>query len=113
MPDVIIAPTHTYKRGPLRKEIDDTIRDNPDAIRNSQKLNPIIPKGSVKTTGECKTAKMYYDQRPIDTLAQYQRDRAEQIYQNDVLCDTHPMHGISLPVMDATNNVFLKGLSKL
>ena len=110
---LIIAPTHTYKRGALRKEINDTIKDYSGAIRAYQKLNCIIPNGTIKTTAECRTAKMYLDTRPRDSLVAHQKEKAEEIFALDTLYENHPMHGISFPIMDGTNNAFIKGLSKL
>jgi hypothetical protein len=108
---LIIAPTHTYKRGANRKEINDTIKDYSDARRTSQKLNTIIPKGAIHTIAECKTAKIYLDPRPIETMEEHQKQKSELMYEMDDLYAHHPMTNVSLPVMDGTNNKFIKGMS--
>jgi len=108
---LIIAPTHGYKRGPLMATIDDTIKDNPNAIRTKQNLTGIIPKGAVKTQARIKTGTTYFDPTVIRILDQHQEDKGEQIFFMDTLLEHHPMVNISFPDVNGTNSKYIKGLS--
>jgi len=98
MDQLVIAPTATYKRGPLRKEIDDTIKDYAGALRPEQKVTSIILPGSNKATKGVEQ-KLYQDPRPMNDLHQRNRDRDLEVYYRDLLYETRPLYNVSYPEM--------------
>lgn len=106
MDSLVIAPTATYHRGPLRKEVNDEIKDSPDAIRIQQKVDSIVPKGSDRT-GEDAFAenRIYNDFRPMRRLHQRARERDLEVYELDALYEKRPMYNISFPDMKLRKQV--------
>jgi len=99
MERLVIAPTATYKRGPLRKEINDAIKDSPDAIRIEQKVDSIVPKGSDKSGSVPVEQRIYQDNRPMRHNHARNRARDVNIWELDALYEKRPMYNISLPDM--------------
>lgn len=99
MDKLVIAPTAEYTRGPLRKEINDEIKDSPDAIRVQQRVDSIISKNADKSKGEPVEQVVYKDNRPMRHLHQRNRERDLNIYDLDELYSQRPMYNISLPTM--------------
>ena len=95
---LVIAPTHSYKRQGMRLEVDDTIKDSPNANRCKQKLGKLIPLNANKAPKNV-GQKVYNDMRPMNHLLERCRSRDLEIFYQDELLSYHPMHGISLPEM--------------
>jgi len=103
MRNLVIAPTATYKRGPLRKEINDTIKDFSDAAIIEQKVDSIMPANSDKTKSVVEQ-RVYQDMKPIRHLHDRNRKKDLEIYYRDTLLEQHPMTNISFPEMKLRNH---------
>ncbi|MDD5650277.1 MAG: hypothetical protein PHF86_07675 [Candidatus Nanoarchaeia archaeon] len=99
MEKLVIAPTADYRRGPLRKEVEEYTKDSPDAIRIQEKIDSIVPKGADKSKGEPVENRIYQDFRPMRHLHERNRARYLNIYEIDELYAQRPMYNISLPDM--------------
>jgi len=99
MDNLVIAPTATYRRGPLRKEVGELPKTSPDAVRVEQKIDSIVPKGSDKSGGNPVENRVYQDFRPMRTLHARNRARDLYIYDMDLLYEKRPMYNVSLPDM--------------
>ena len=101
MKGLVIAPTATYRKGLSVEsvtQLNDTIKDSPDAVNTKQKLNKIIPAGTNK--GSKATAqKTYFDLRQVHHELVRNRARALEVFELDNLYETRPMYNISLPEM--------------
>lgn len=96
---LVIAPTATYKRGPLRKEVGELPKNSSDAVRIEQKIDSIIPKGSDKSGGYPVENRVYQDFKPMRALHARNRARDLNIYDMDQLYEKRPMYNVSLPDM--------------
>jgi hypothetical protein len=106
MQKLVIAPTATYKRSPLRKEINDVIKDSSDPIRIEQKIDSIVPRSSDKTGADTFVEnRIYEDFRPMRHLHKRNRERDLNIYEMDALYEKRPMYNISLPDMKLRKQV--------
>lgn len=65
MKDVIIAPTHGYYRDQAQKELNDTIKDQTDAINLHERIGNIIPNSIYNKIPRNMTNKRYHDLRAI------------------------------------------------
>lgn len=104
MQGLVIAPTATYKRAGDRIEIDDEIKDSPDAVRIHQTLNkpgfyPTIPAGGAVKNSAGVATNQYSDMRAVHATLAYNRTRALNVFDLDYLYDVRPMYNISLPEM--------------
>jgi len=95
---LVIAPTATYKRGGLRKEVGDTIKGSNDAVRIEQKIN-IVPKSSDKTQNNTIENRIYQDFTAMRALHKRNRSMDLHVYEMDALYERRPMYNISLPEM--------------
>lgn len=95
---LVIAPTATYKRGGLRKEVDDAIKNSDDAVRIEQKIN-IVPKSADKTKNNIIENRIYQDFKPMRELHKRNRNMDLYVYNMDALYERRPMYNISLPEM--------------
>jgi hypothetical protein len=99
MDNLVIAPTATYRRGPLRKEFVELSKDSPDAVRIQQKVDSIVPRGSDKSEGQPVENRIYEDFRPMRHLHARNRARDLYVFEMDDLYSRRPMYNISLPDM--------------
>lgn len=105
MDKLVIAPTATYSRGLLRKEVDEPLKDSPDAVRIEQKVDSIIPKSADRSDDHPVENRIYQDFRPMRHSLQRSRERDLYIYNMDLLYSTRPMYNISLPTMKLRKQV--------
>lgn len=101
MKTLVIAPTATFRKGVSLEsvaQLNDEIKDSPDAVRLEQKLNKLFPKGTSKAS-EAIEQKNYFDMRQIHHIHERNRQKDLEVYEKDALFAKRPMYGISLPVM--------------
>lgn len=100
MKTLAIAPTLTYRRGPLRKEFNDTIKDSPDSVVTEQKVDSIMPENS-DMSGQrniCEQ-RIYQDMQVIHKYHNTQREKELGMFLRDLHFEYNPMHNISFPDM--------------
>jgi hypothetical protein len=95
---LVIAPTAIYKRGPLRKEINDTIKDSPEAVIIEQRVDSIMPINCDKSKSIVEQ-RIYQDMRPMNKLHKDNRARDLYIYNKNDLYEYRPMVNVSFPEM--------------
>jgi hypothetical protein len=98
MRNLVIAPTSTYKRGPLRKEVNDTIKDYVDAAVIEQRVDSIMPLNCDKSKSVVEQ-RIYQDMKSIHYLHERNRKRDLEVYDRDKLFETRPMYNVSFPEM--------------
>ena len=100
MKNLIIAPTLTYKRGPLRKEINDTIKDSKDFVVTEQKVDSIMPENSdLSGPQNIAEQKVYQDMQVMHKFHNTQREKELGMFLRDLHLEYNPMHNISFPDM--------------
>ena len=94
---LIIAPTSGYVRDPAQKQINDSIKDQTDAVNVKQKIDKLIPDPTDKSPRDATTT-TYHDMRSIHlggeradkkARAQYFREEADR----DKLKTDYPTSG--------------------
>jgi hypothetical protein len=113
MENVIIAPTAAWSRPEptaARMQINDTIKDSPDAISYQQKIGSILPPNVSKADNDgVKTSNIYQDMRQITVDHAYNRTRDLQIFDKNTLLEKHPMTNISFPDVEGQNLKLIHG----
>jgi hypothetical protein len=101
MRSLVVAPTAMFRRGVSLvsvTQLNDTIKDSPDAVVIEQKVDSIMPLSSDKSKSVVEQ-KIYQDMRQIHHIHERNRVKDLEVYYRDDLYSKRPMYGISLPVM--------------
>jgi hypothetical protein len=106
---LIIAPTASYQRTQDQVPINDTIKDQTDAVNVNQKLNAITPVADRKAPAEVKF-KFYNDMRVIHEGSQNADEYARNQFEYKEKTKRRNM--CYYPVVDESENSrYIKGLS--
>jgi hypothetical protein len=95
---LVIAPTATYRRGPLRKEINDTVKGSPNAVVIEQKVDSIMPANCDKSRAIVEQ-RIYQDMTAMNLLHIRNRLKDLDIYNHDELYAKRPLYNVSYPDM--------------
>ena len=108
MDKLIIAPTSSKGNDPSQDEINDSIKDQTNAVNLEQKLSPILTNGKKAPSGV--EFKSYHDMRAVPQQAIKQDDRRRRKFFLDE--QLRFKNGVAFPNMQANNNNYIKGLGK-
>ena len=81
---LVIAPTGNFNRNsrsPEQREINDTIKDQTDAVNLEKKFSQVVPKSAQKSPTE-QEMKRYHDMRAVHSGVPKQDDRAREWWFN-------------------------------
>jgi len=99
MQNLVIAPTATFRR--KKQEVNDTIKDSPNAINVEQKIGQVLPYHNRNARGT--ETKVYADMRQIMKLHEYNRQKYLDYFNRDLTLEKNPMFRVSFPDMDLEN----------
>jgi len=96
---LVIAPTATFRR--KRNEVNDVIKDSPNAVNVEQKIGQVLPYHDRNARGT--ESKVYADMRMITKLHQDLRKKYVDYFVRDQIFEKNPMFRVSFPEMDVEN----------
>lgn len=105
---LVIAPTHSYYRDPEHKPVNDTIKNQEDAVNVEEKQDNLIPEGTSHAPKEFEH-KRYHDMRPIHIGEQRAEDAARRDFAEKE--NTKWINGVSYPETgQSSNERYMRGL---
>lgn len=98
---LIIAPTKDYYKDPAQKEVNDTIKDQTDAINLKEKTIAIVPETARKAPDNTEL-KRYHDMRPIHNGVEKTEFETRKFYEAKE--KVKRINGVAFPINDDSAN---------